>query len=371
MDFGAASAGGLSMTSGGTQHGGPVVFGPDLWEDMGEQAFVEALNAWGGGMHREVAALRTDLSATQVSVSSAFVQAQETVRELVSAFRVEVLTMRQTTMVEAQQSLERLTQVVEEARARFGEQDARFASGLGELAQRLVAADAWAQDEPARIAAIVHASAPQPAPATPPQRTAQPVGADSPGRLVMGPGLLTSPAWAAKNPAPGSWDTYAAGRAAAGPAPLDAWAAAAAAAAGASTTQPGGPRHFEINTPGYTGGGGGFGGGKGGNPYPREPREMRLDARGWTSLKLDVGVASDVFQVWKDRAMMFLSRDRPDVRKLLSWAETQSQETLEKNLVAQAAAFHVTDLAGVEYALHDGIKMTPPGHLAQPRARLH
>ncbi len=27
---------------------------------------------------------------------------------------------------------------------------------------------------------------------------------------------------------------------------------------------------------------------------------MRLDARGWTSLKLDVGVAVDVFQIWKD-----------------------------------------------------------------------
>ncbi len=56
MDFGAASASGLSMTSGATQQGGPAVLGPDLWEDMGEQAFVEALNAWGSGMHREVLA---------------------------------------------------------------------------------------------------------------------------------------------------------------------------------------------------------------------------------------------------------------------------------------------------------------------------
>ncbi len=122
------------MAGGGTQQGGPVTLGPDLWEDMGELAFIEALNTWGGGMHREVIALRTDLTATQASVSGAFMQAQEAVRELVAAFRVEVVAMRQTTMYEAQQSLANLERVVEDARARFGEQDARFASGLSELA---------------------------------------------------------------------------------------------------------------------------------------------------------------------------------------------------------------------------------------------
>jgi hypothetical protein len=354
MDFGVASASNLPMTSGGAQQpGGPVVLGPDLWEDMGEAAFVDQLNAWGSSMHREVLALRTDLSATQVGVSGAFVQAQEAVRELVAQFRIEVLAMRQTTMYEAQQSLSRLEQVVEEARARFGEQDARFSSGLGEIAQRLQDADAWAQAEPARVAAIVHAAAP----VTPPQRAAQPLGADSPGRLVMGPALAASPAYAPLN----AWAAYAAGRSSSGPVPPDAWAAAAAAATPggpqqqqAQQQQQMRPQRFEMDTPGYAGGGGG----KGGSPYPREPREMRLDARGWTSLKLEVGVAADVFHIWKDRAMMFLSRDRPDVRKLLSWAETQSQESLQQNLATQAAAFNVLDLAAVEYALHDGIKMT-------------
>ncbi len=94
--------------------------GPDLWEDMGEQAFVEALNAWGSGMHREVLALRADLSSTQAGVSGAFGQAQEAVRDLVAAFRIEVLAMRQTTMLEAQASLVRLEHVVKEAHARFG-----------------------------------------------------------------------------------------------------------------------------------------------------------------------------------------------------------------------------------------------------------
>ncbi len=55
---------------------------------------------------------------------------------------------------------------------------------------------------------------------------------------------------------------------------------------------------------------------------------------------------------------MFLSRERPDVRKLLSWAETQTSETLRDRLTAQAAHLGIADLEGVEYALHDGIKMT-------------
>jgi hypothetical protein len=55
---------------------------------------------------------------------------------------------------------------------------------------------------------------------------------------------------------------------------------------------------------------------------------------------------------------MFLSRDRPDVRQLLGWAETQSKETLRDGIGAQAVNLDIADLAGVEYALHDGIKVT-------------
>ncbi len=87
---------------------------------------------------------------------------------------------------------------------------------------------------------------------------------------------------------------------------------------------------------------------------------MRIDARSWgnNQPKLDIGVAADAFQIWKDRALAFLSRDRPDVRRLLSWAETQTKETLQDGLVAQASQLGISDLTGVEYALHDGIKLT-------------
>ena len=129
------------------------------------------------------------------------------------------------------------------------------------------------------------------------------------------------------------------------PIPHDARAAAASAPR-VPPQQPGGePRHSYMNTPGNDGG---------------RPREMRLDARGWgtNQPKLDIGVAADTFQIWKDRAMMFLSRDRPDVRKLLIWAETHTKETLQDGLAAQAAHLGIIDLASVEYSLHDGIKMT-------------
>ncbi len=54
--------------------------------------------------------------------------------------------------------------------------------------------------------------------------------------------------------------------------------------------------------------------------------------------------------------MMFLSRERPDVRRLLTWAESQSKENLAEDLHSQAMQPGMGDLASVEYTLHDGIK---------------
>jgi hypothetical protein len=328
--------------------------GPCLYVQMGETALMSALNAWGSERDRELRALRADLSATQAGVAAAFDQAQAgvsaTLQGIIEAFRAEMEVSRQQAWYEAQQSVARLEMVVTEARARFGEQDARFATGLAELAQRLQAADAWAQAEPTRVAAMVHA-----APAAPPWLSA-PVPStppDSPGRLVVGPALSTSPAWAA----------WAANRGTPGAAaqPHDAWAAAAAAAH-AQQQPPGLPeaprQHFNIATPAGGGGGkgdsygyGGKGGGMGG------PRELRINTRDWGNThKLEVTTTYEGFQVWKDRATMFLSKERPDVRALLGWAEGQSRDELAANLGQGAARLGVHDLEVVEYAVHDGIK---------------
>ncbi len=75
---------------------------------------------------------------------------------------------------------------------------------------------------------------------------------------------------------------------------------------------------------------------------------MRIDARSWNATKLDVATTLSGFLVWKDRAMMFLSRERPDVRKLLTWAESQSKDSLEANISEHAARFGVIDLTALE-----------------------
>ena len=319
----------------------------------------ERLNAWGIARDGDALDLQANLASTQAVVASTFEQARATLMGIAADFRGEAEALRQHSLYEAAQGLSRLEQVVAEARHRFDAQEASFTQHLGELVRRQQVVETWAQAEPARVAAIVQAAPapwvqPQAVPfrASPgPQVVTSPGGTISffpggpPAGVVQPPvpaaGFTTPPRSAPQPNATPAWDTWAAGR---GSPPPDAWAAAAAAPQ-QPQQQPGEqPRHSYM-TPGGDGG---------------RPREMRLDARGWgaSQPKLDIGVPVDSFQIWKDRAMMFLSRERPDVRKLLSWAETQTKETLEDGLTAQAAHLGITDLAGVEYALHDGIKMT-------------
>ncbi len=158
------------------------------------------------------------------------------------------------------------------------------------------------------------------------------------------------------------WTAWAAGRAAQGQEGPDAWAqaqypqAAAPPGVGCGASPQGwrqDPPRFNISTPPGFGGHGDGGGGKGGG----YPRDLRINTRDWGDhKKLDVATTYDRFQVWKDRAMTHLSKERPDVRELLAWADKQSQGELEANLGAAAARFGVVDLAAVEYAVHDGIK---------------
>ncbi len=170
LDTAGASASTLARTlgpAGGTQ----TQVGPGLYMHMGEAALIDALNAWGSAKDREVLALKADLLATQVGISGAFQQAQGAVQGIVDAFRTEAQAMRQATFHEAQQSIVRLEEVVNQARARFDDQDVRFAAGLAELARGVLAADAWAQAEPARVAALVQAALAQAAPPAPPRTT--------------------------------------------------------------------------------------------------------------------------------------------------------------------------------------------------------
>ncbi len=305
---------------------------------MSDGEVFERLNAWGIARDGELVDLRSSLTNTQSVVGSAFTEARATIMTIVGDFRLEAETLRQHSLYEAHQGLGRLEHVVAEARLRFDAQDARHVQDLGELARRIAAAPAPTMVQPQ--AQTFRA-------ATSPGGTVSFYPGGPVGGVELPPAAptagFTTPPRQTQPAATPAFDAWAAYR---GSPPLDAWAAPAAAPQ-QSQQQPGGEpqRHSYMNTPGGDGG---------------RPREMRLDARGWGSNqpKLDVGVAIDTFQVWKDRAMMFLSRERPDVRRLLTWAETQSKETLHDGLATQAAHLGIADLANVEYALHDGIKMT-------------
>ena len=109
----------------------------------------------------------------------------------------------------------------------------------------------------------------------------------------------------------------------------DPWAAGAAAARAPLLQQPPGiapaaqgqPQHFSL-------------GGKGG---AREPRDFRVDSRAWGSNRhLDLIAAPDAYLVWHDRALGHLRGGRPDVRKLLLWAEGQTGEELAAKLEVEA-----------------------------------
>ncbi len=308
------------------------ILGPRLFVGMTEAAMVERMNTWGAVRDQSLLDIRSDLVGTQVAVSSTFEDAKATLLGIAANFRAEAEALRQHGQHEAQQSVARLTLVVTEARAKFDEQDTSLALNLAELARRAQTLEDWARAEPARMAAAARAAPAPPrvitspggtvtfypassaAPTTPPTRAAAPVWDASPSQA---PGVPLTPAW----------DAWAAGR---GAPPPDSWAPRQPAGQG--------PPHFDIS-----------GGGR--------PKELRINARDWgTASKLDITTHFEHFQVWKDRAMMFLSKERPDVRALLTWAETQTQANLAANLVTQSAHFGVDDLAAVEYSLHDGIK---------------
>ena len=59
---------------------------------------------------------------------------------------------------------------------------------------------------------------------------------------------------------------------------------------------------------------------------PGPLREFRIDSRGWSSHQkpLDAGVSAEAFQVWRERALVFLAQGRQDVRRLLTWAEGET-----------------------------------------------
>ena len=52
--------------------------------------------------------------------------------------------------------------------------------------------------------------------------------------------------------------------------------------------------------------------------------EFKPDLSGWKETKLDLNVNPQVFNAWQTLAISVLSSNRPDIRRLLNWAEKQN-----------------------------------------------
>jgi hypothetical protein len=144
----------------------------------------------------------------------------------------------------------------------------------------------------------------------------------------------------------------------------DAWAAAAAksqAAAAASLSQPPGMAMPAVASGAWPGASTaqyyGLGTPLSGKGPDREPREFRVDYRAWGNHGvLDTKTAPAAYLTWRDRALGFLCRESPEVRRLLIWSESQSQEGVASGLEDAATELGVADISKVDYILFEAIR---------------
>ena len=76
----------------------------------------------------------------------------------------------------------------------------------------------------------------------------------------------------------------------------------------------------------------------------------RPDLRHWKEAQLDLSLQPEAFKAWQLRAMRMLSEDRPDVQRLLEWAEAQGAaiDSNAAQLGARAVNFpHCEDVPAI------------------------
>ena len=88
-------------------------------------------------------------------------------------------------------------------------------------------------------------------------------------------------------------------------------------------------------------------------------RRYSVDPKRWTDhKKLDWDVEPEGFVAWHDRALGYLAAERPDIRKLLIWAESQNPtigEAEEKKGVASVGVHG--DICHISYVMFESLKM--------------
>jgi hypothetical protein len=335
-----------------------VAMGPALTEGMGGDEVFRRLNDWGQAVAQRALQQQQELDFVRAALGSTIEQAQVALQAMHNEFRVAAQVLHDQTAYNGAGQLAALEQVVSAARQRFDELDGRLGHTVSEVEAKWATIERWAAGEPARVATVLAGAAGPSAPKpkagyfdiTP--EASPRLGAAAPPNMMRVPPL--------------DLGSSSGG----GPPPFDAWAGAAARAAtrasvgpyppvGATPVRPTGPAAFSIASPADARGGAFHPpSGAGGGTYPPGVmRDLRIDNRAWNNNKpLEAGAGLEAFLVWKDRALSYLSRDRPDVRRMLAWAEVQSREGLGAGSAAQADALGMHDLEAVNYTLFDGVK---------------
>ena len=90
-------------------------------------------------------------------------------------------------------------------------------------------------------------------------------------------------------------------------------------------------------------------------PMPGLSRDFRIDPRGWTSKSLEPGASPEAFQIWRGRALCYLSQGRQDIRRMLQWAESQSADEVQHGTAAHARGLGMPDFERVDFILHGAV----------------
>ena len=333
--------------------------GPALTTGMDGDEVFRRLNQWGQAAAQRALQQQHEVDSVRAALGSTIEQARVALQSMHNEFHMAAQLLHDQNAYNGAGQLAALEQVVSAARQRFEELDGRLGRTVTEVEAKWATIEHWAAGEPARVATVLAGAAGPGAPKpkagyfdiTP--ETSPGLGAAAPPSMTRVPPL--------------DLGSSSGG----GPPPFDPWHGAAAAKAATRASvgpyptvssapmRPTGPAVFNIASPTVVHGGGQSPSvGAVGGTFPHSGmRDLRIDNRSWNNNKpLEAGTGLEAFLVWKDRAMSYLSRDRPDVRRMLAWAEVQSREGLEAGSAAQACALGMHDLESVNYVLFDGVK---------------
>jgi hypothetical protein len=309
-----SGAGGVGAAGGG---------GPQLVVGGGEDVWVAGINEWGrkvdaslGMMSGAFSSMREEVLGTQVVLGSTIQEAKAALDMMHEGFR-------QALGISAAEQRNSVEALITHARVKFTELEVKLDVLSVSAAQVTTGMEQWALGEGARTAAAVQSQLGTP-PASPrqgpdpfarqdPWQSRPGYGPQRGGAAFLPHPLATPPGMQQPAQLPAAW----------------------AAPPGAQQPAP------------WT-------------PGAREPREFRIDSRGWHAKVLDSGVSPDIFQVWRERALAHLSQGRQDIRRLLVWAETKSVLDLDTGTADKVRdlGLDLADFPKIDFTLHSAITLT-------------